>query len=148
VVALTQKVRPDRVGTPPRAEYRASRPLALPLLSILIFCGGGFEKRNGRQRRGAASIVGKCKLHEERGSIQALVLAFSTMNDKEQKSFRLDNSPKAWIYGLIAIGSVVAVKTIGYFIDSDNLAFAVAVGIAFILFVAGLIMILKRKAKS
>jgi len=102
----------------------------------------------GRQRRGAASIVGKCKLHEERGSIQALVLAFSTMNDKEQKSFRLDNSPKAWIYGLIAIGSVVAVKTIGYFIDSDNLAFAVVVGIAFILIVAGLIMILKRKAKS
>ena len=53
-VALTRKVRPDRVGTPPRAEYRASRPLALPLLSILIFCGGGFEKRNGRQRREAA----------------------------------------------------------------------------------------------
>jgi hypothetical protein len=26
----------------------------LPLLSILIFCGGGFLKRNGRQRRGAA----------------------------------------------------------------------------------------------
>ena len=45
VVALTQKVRSDRVGTPPRAEYRASRPLALPLLSILIFCGGGDLKK-------------------------------------------------------------------------------------------------------
>jgi len=55
-VALTKTVRSERVGTPPRAEYRASRLLALPLLSILIFCGGGFEKRNGRQRRGAASF--------------------------------------------------------------------------------------------
>jgi len=44
VVALTQKVRSDRVGSPPRAEYRASGPLALPLLSILIFCGGGLKK--------------------------------------------------------------------------------------------------------
>ena len=56
VVALTRKVRSDRVRTPPRAEYRASRPLALPLLSILIFLRGGeFLKRNGRQGRGAAS---------------------------------------------------------------------------------------------
>jgi len=54
VVALTRKVRSDRVRTPPRAEYRASRPLPLPLRFHSRFFAGGIQKRNGRQEAGAA----------------------------------------------------------------------------------------------
>jgi len=35
---------------------RQPRPLALPLLSVLIFCGGDLKKGMGRQRRGAAFV--------------------------------------------------------------------------------------------
>ena len=61
VVALTPKVRSDCVGTPPRAEYRASRPLALPLLSILIFCGGGFFKIEWAAKARGGFLLGKRK---------------------------------------------------------------------------------------
>src|SRR3989338_7523758 len=50
VVALTKKVRSDL----PEPRHARGTPRPSLLLSILIFCGGGFEKRNGRQKRGAA----------------------------------------------------------------------------------------------
>src|SRR3989344_7805963 len=45
VVALNQKPRPDRVDPPPRAEYRASRPLLLPLRFHSDFSRGGNSKK-------------------------------------------------------------------------------------------------------
>jgi len=74
VVALTRKVRSDRVRTPPRAEYRASRPLPLPLRFHSRFFAGGIQKRNGRQEAGAASTIHICKLHEERGIVWMYLL--------------------------------------------------------------------------
>ena len=41
----------------PRAEYRASRPLALPLLSILIFCGGDLKKGMGGKGEGRLPLL-------------------------------------------------------------------------------------------
>ena len=52
VVTLTQKVRSDRVGTPPRAEYRASRPLALPLPNSDFLPGGDLKKGMGGKGEG------------------------------------------------------------------------------------------------
>src|SRR3989344_8122073 len=59
VVACNSFVRSDRVATlNPATPRQARRPAPPPCRSsFLFFCGGGeFLKRNGRQRRGAASF--------------------------------------------------------------------------------------------
>src|SRR3990167_6252871 len=105
VVALTRKVRSDRVRTPPRAEYRASRPLPLPLRFHSRFFAGGIQKRNGRQEAGAASTIHICKLHEERGIVWMYLLTrphFLFMQN--QRGFVGVGVLIAIVLGLIVVG--------------------------------------------
>ena len=60
VVALTQKVRSDRVGPRHTSTSSVSRPLALPLL-ILIFLRGGISKKEWAAKARGGFLLGKRK---------------------------------------------------------------------------------------